>query len=160
MPNQMLLTICGLLLLSVLNLTFNTSAGEQQSTMLNNEAVLTSASLAQGMLDEISTRSFDEQTVTKGLNSTDSLTASNLLGPDSGEINVYQYDDIDDFKNYSKVIALERLGNFYMSVDVNYIQNMLPDVKFNLKSFTKRIDVAIFNTYLPDTLKLKTVISY
>ena len=37
---------------------------------------------------------------------------------------------------------------------------MNPDVNGLSKTFTKRIDVFVTNTYLQDTLKLKHVITY
>ena len=160
MSNQMLLAILGLALLSIITLTYNQSISSQQTTMFNNEAILTATALAQGMLDEISTRAFDEKTINGGVTSADSLTANGSLGPDTGESSILLYDDIDDFKNYIDTTSLERLGNFNFKVQVGYIQNLNPDTKISTRSFSKRIDVAVHNQYLPDTLKLKTIISY
>jgi hypothetical protein len=128
--------------------------------MINNEAILTATALAQGMIDEISTRAYDEKTKTSGVTVADSLTTSGSLGPDSGESSVSLFDDIDDFNNYTKTSGLQRLGNFVFKVNVYYVQNLLPDTKILTRSFSKRIDVAVYNQYLPDTLKLKTIISY
>ena len=160
MSNQMLLAIAGLFLLSIVTLTFNRSVSGQQTTMINNEAILTATALAQGMIDEISTRAFDEKTRSAGVTSSDSLTTNGSLGPDTGESTVSQFDDIDDFNNYTKTSNLFRLGNFDFAVKVYYVQNMYPDTKIYTRSFSKRIDVAVYNSYLPDTLKLKTIISY
>jgi hypothetical protein len=160
MSNQMLLAIAGLFLLSIITLTYNRSISGQQTTMINNEAILTATALAQGMIDEISTRAYDEKTKTSGVTVADSLTTSGSLGPDSGESSVSLFDDIDDFNNYTKTSGLQRLGNFAFKVNVYYVQNLLPDTKIFTRSFSKRIDVAVYNQYLPDTLKLKTIISY
>ncbi|MBU1097892.1 MAG: hypothetical protein KKB34_15515 [Bacteroidetes bacterium] len=160
MTGQYLLLTGALAILSLLMLTFNRTQNQNLTTSLNNEAIISSAALAQGLMDEICTRAFDEKTKSKGVTSADSLTPSISLGPDAGEFTTSQFDDIDDFNNYSQTKTLPRLGAFNLSVRVNYIQNLSPNVVINTRSFSKKIDVFIFSTYLPDTLEIHNIIAY
>jgi len=60
--------------------------------------------LAQSVLNEVSSKAFDENSITNGgriaCNDTVACTQSNALGPDAGESRA-NYDDIDDFHGLS-----------------------------------------------------------
>ncbi len=160
MSSQYLFLIGGLGILTLLMLSFNRFQNVNTTASINNESIISASALAQGLIDEISTRSFDENTVVKGVTSKDSLTLSNSLGSDLGEASISQFDDIDDFNNYTKTISLARLGTFNLAAKVQYIQNMQQNNVISSRSFSKRIQVNIYSAYLPDTLKLYNIISY
>ena len=52
------------------------------------------------------------------------------------------------------------LGIFNTQVDVNYVSKMNPDQISAAKTFTKRINIFVTNTYLKDTLKIKYATAY
>lgn len=160
LSTERLLIIGGLILLSIIVLSYNTTSLEQTSNNLNNEAMITGVSLGQSLLDEISSRAFDENTVSSNVTSPNNLTVPPNLGAEGGESIVTQYDDIDDFNNYPRNDTLQRLGVFNLSTKVYYVNSNSPDIKSNVRTFSKRIDVKISNIYMLDTLSVHKIVSY
>ncbi len=157
---QQLLVIGGILLLGYLALSFYRSNSVQSSIELSNEAVITGTGIGQSTLDEIQTKAFDQQTVSKTITSVDSLTAPSNLGPDSGETNSTLFNDIDDYNGFVRQDSLGRLGTFLTSVSVYYVNPTNPSNRSTLRTFAKRVDIFVTNMFLPDTIKLNLVIAY
>lgn len=160
MSSQMLLATGALFILTTLILLFYQTSTVQTSVSVENEAILAGSGIAQSLITEIQKRSFDENTITKYVDSIDSLTVPGSLGPDAGEVYLTQFDDVDDFDNYSVVDLATRLGNYNLSVRVDYIGNMNPNIIQLSRSFSKRIEVSVASVYLPDTLKLYHIVGY
>ncbi len=156
---QLIMLLGGLLLLIFLSMTFYSSFRSKSDIELYNEALITGTAIGQSIIDEISTRAFDQKTVTKSITVPDSLTVVGSLGPEVGESNSTLFNDIDDFKNYVRLDTLV-MGVFRTRVNVNYLSKMNPGLISSSKTFTKRIDVFVSNLYLQDTLKLNYVITY
>ncbi len=157
---QLILLAGGLILLGAVSLTIYNSFNNKTDFQLQNEAYITASSIGQSMIDRILTKSFDEKTISHSYTVPDSLTAVGSLGPDAGEASVAAYDDVDDYKNYIKLDTLSVLGVFRTKVDINYAQKFNPDITSNVKTFTKRVDVFVTNTFLKDTLKLNYGVTY
>ncbi len=157
---QQLLTIAAIVLLSVLIINVYRSNSTQSSIIYENEAILEAAGLAQSMIDEIQSKAFDEKTLSEPVAEATELTPSGLLGKDSGEIKDYQFDDIDDYNNYTRTDSLDRLGVFTTTVSVYYVQNFEPDTKTTSRTFSKRVDVSVSNFSLQNPIKMSQVISY
>lgn len=155
---QQIIAIGAIFLLSLLALTVYRSTGNRTTSNYENEAILTGTSIGQSMLEEITSKSFDENTISSPAKNTSDL--SSVLGPETGENNVNQYDDIDDYLNYTTSDSLERMGKFNIKVSVYYVEKMNPEVKSIVRTFSKRIDVMVTNKNLPDTLKLNYVVAY
>jgi len=157
---QMLLTIGGIMLLSFLILTFYESEGNSTTMTLFNEALITSTGIGQTVIEEMSLKAFDENTINRTNATIDSLTLANNLGPDNLETTIDLFDDFDDFNNYSRTDSLSRLGNFNINVTVNYVLYEEPDSVVNVRTFYKMAEVSVTNTYLVDTLTLSYTASY
>ena len=155
-----LLTIAGILLLSFLFLSVNKSNSERSTTLYKTGSVIDANGVAQSIIDEIQCKAFDENTITKCVWSADSLTHKNNLGPDSGEILNTQFDDIDDYNNYSTVITVGNFGDFNVHSSVKYVVNMNPNQLSGIQTYSKKIEVSVTNFSYPDTLKYYHVISY
>ena len=155
-----ILTIVGILLLSFLFLTVNKNNSERSSSLYTSGSVIDANGVAQSIIDEIQCKAFDENTITKSVWSSDSLTTPNSLGPESGETQNIQFDDVDDYNNYSTVITVGNYGDFNIHTSIKYVMNMSPDNISNLQTYSKRIEVAVTNFSYPDTLKYFHVISY
>lgn len=160
LSTERLLIIGGLILLSIIVLSFNTNSLEQTSNNLNNEAMITGISLGQSLLEEISSRAFDENTVNTNVSSPNDLTVPPNLGKESGEIISTQFDDIDDFDGFARNDSLPRLGVFNLRSEVYYVNANTPNTKSNVRTFNKRIDIKIANIYMADTLTLHKILSY
>jgi hypothetical protein len=160
MGNEQLLTIASIFLLSTLILNVHSATTERLTTMYSNESVIAASGIAQSIIDELQTKSFDEKTIYKMMTTTDSLTQVANLGMDAGETVSIQFDDMDDYNNYTRTDSLNRMGKFDTKVFVYYIDKTDPDTKSLTRTFTKRVDVQITNFSFPDTLKFHHIIGY
>ena len=158
--SQFLLLAGGILFFTNLVLTFNRSSMSQALVVYENESFIYGESLSQGLLEEIQTRAFDENTVSSMVDSLEKLSPANSLGYESGEDSINQFDDIDDFNNYVFTDSLSGQGNFVINVSVYYINTYLPDVKSNLPTFSKRVDISMDNPYLQGTVRVSKIFSY
>lgn len=160
MTNQMLLASGALFILTLIILLFYRTSAEQSSVSLENDAMLAASGLAQSLIAEIQKRSFDEITVSKYIDSTDSLTSATELGPEDDELFLTQYDDVDDFNGYSVVDSSTKLGQYKLSVSVDYISDMDPNTISVSKTYNKMVMVAVTSMYLSDSLKLYHIVGY
>ncbi|MGB9664820.1 MAG: hypothetical protein ACPL25_07890 [Ignavibacteria bacterium] len=157
---QTLLVTIGLLLFTIFILTVYRTTSSRFAFAVANEAIISGTAIAQSMIDEISQKSFDEKVISGVVSSPDSLTPSENLGPDAGETDFTKYDDIDDYDDFQKVENLSRLGNFNTKVSVYYVSSTNPDKKSMSRTFYKRVDVFVTNSFITDTIKLYRIISY
>ena len=160
MGYHQILTIASIFLLSMLILNVNNATTERLTSMYSNESVISASGIAQSLIDEIQTKCFDEMTRNNVVLTTDSLTQVKFLGKDGGESFSTQFDDIDDYNNYTKTDILNRMGEFNAKVRVYYIDKTKPDLESTVSTFTKRIDVQVTNFSLPDTLTFSHIIGY
>ncbi len=158
--SQFLLLAGGILFFTNLVLTFNRSSMSQALVVYENESFIYGESLSQGLIEEIQTRAFDENTVSSMVDSLEKLSPANSLGYESGEDSINQFDDIDDFNNYVFTDSLSGQGNFVINVSVYYINTYLPDVKSNFPTFSKRVDISMDNPYLQGTVRVSKIFSY
>ena len=145
---QSWMAIGAMVILSYLSLTFHQSQNIQLTSSFTFEAIITSTGIGQSLLEQISGLSFDEFTVEGNTSVPDSLTNHFSLGPESGESNITLFDDIDDFNGFTQYDTLSRLGIFESNVKVYYVDEPDLDHDVMTKTFIKRIDVAVVNTYL------------
>ena len=157
---QQILTIFAIVILTILIINVYNSQSTREGMLLSNEAIITGTGIAQSLLNESQAKAFDEKTVNQGVADTDSLTLPNSLGPDAGEIISTQFDDIDDYNNYTRSDSLGRLGLFNTKVEVYYIDKLSPGVKSYTQTFTKEIDISLTNFSFPDTIKFYQLIVY
>jgi len=157
---QQLLVIGALIILGSLVLTFNRSTQNVNANNYFNTAVIDATASGQSIIESIQTKAFDEQTVLSAVTSAGDLTGVGSLGPDAGESNPLQFDDIDDYDNYTEVDTFQQFGNFSVSVQVNYVQKYSPETISSTPTFIKKIDVTVTNSYLVQPLTLSRIISY
>jgi len=156
----MILAIGGIFFLSLLILNVNTSTGNRIIEVSSNEAVIQATGIAEGIFEEIQSRAFDEETVSKPANIANELTAVDSLGPEAGESSINTFDDIDDYDNYIATDSSSGMGDFDYRVDVYYVEESSPGTASSSRTFLKRVRVAIENQYLPVTLTFYRLVSY
>ena len=157
---HMFLTIAGLILLSNLILNVHKANTERMIATYTSESVIDASGLAQSIIDMIQSKAFDENTITAAVWQLDSLTAANKLGPESGEYKHTDFDDIDDYNNYSTRVSLDRMGDFDIDVKVFYVSISNPQIKSSIITYSKKIELSIINYSLLDTLKYHHIVSY
>ncbi len=156
----MLLTIAGVILLSNLILNVHKANTNRMLTIYTSESVINASGLAQSIIDMIQSKAFDENTIDAAVWQLDSLTAAINLGPESGENMHTEFDDIDDYNNYSTTVSLDRMGDFDINVNVFYVNTLNPQIKSSTPTYSKKIELSIINYSLLDTLKYYHIISY
>ncbi len=157
---HMLLTIAGILLLSNLILNVNKANTERMIATYTSESVINASGLAQSIIDEIQTKAFDENTITTAVSKTELLTPVSDLGPEPGEAKNTDFDDIDDYNNYTTKIILDRMGDFDLKVKISYVNTSNPNILSSSSTFSKHVEVLVTNYSLIDTLKFNHIISY
>ena len=107
----MILTLAFMVFLKALN--------TGKSVRVNSEIRTIQGSILNDIENQIRSRRFDENT---------NAPWSNVLGKDVGEISIEQFDDIDDFDEYS-ITTLTDYPGFGIYVDVFYAN---PETKFRV----------------------------
>ncbi|MBI3189846.1 MAG: hypothetical protein HYZ33_04290 [Ignavibacteriales bacterium] len=82
MGNNILITIGSLIVLGLFTLSSNTMITQNTQIMLQSEHYITAIALAQSLIDEAKTKSFDEKTANKSVAKPESLTTMASLGSD------------------------------------------------------------------------------
>jgi len=165
---QVILVVGALTLLSMLALSINTTILNAYVTSYDSEATIDAISVGQAMIDEILTQDFDSVTVTsRTLSSPSQCTPPSRLGADlDSEKTVIKdstepfqsqikFNDIDDYNNYSRIVATPHLGKFTVVDTVYYVQGSSLDVKSSTQTWFKKILVTIKhpNLYRPVVMK-------
>jgi hypothetical protein len=160
---QTLLTIAAVMLLGTVILSTNRSLGDTNQVLLNSNVGLEEVSLATSIIEEAQGKAFDEQTDTSNVTSVGQLTPAGQLGQEGGDST-----DLNDFDDYNGLNNSGRLevdtlstGVYYAYTRVHYVtlSNGL-DNNSGTATWSKRLDVWVWNKDIPDTVKMHTVFSY
>ena len=155
-----LLSIAAIFLLQLLLVNANKHNIERMLLKNTNTAVIAASSVAQSMIEEIQQKAFDENTISKSVLNDADLTDLSYLGPDTGELNNTQFDDVDDYDGYVTEDSLENIGKFQISVQVDYRINMHTEQSSSKPSFVKVVTVSVDNFSLATPLQYHQVIAY
>lgn len=156
---QMFLSICGVLLLSMLILRINNNFLTTDQVMDGSKFGVLAVSLGTSIIEEASGKAFDAVTDTNSVSTLTSLTAPSGLGPQSGEV-YPNFNDFDDFNNFVKIDSTMPSAIFKITCKVGYINTSNPDVFVNQRTWHKKIDVRVSSISMKDTIKLSSVFSY
>jgi len=178
---QILLIIFALSLLATLQLTVNSSILRASLITMDNEARIDAVSIAQTMIDEISSKAFDSSTVSRVVNFTAELTPPGLLGPEGSELSVPHLDqepflsqttfnDIDDYHRYTRLDHSSSLGTFLVRDSIIYVDSVSHDSYSHTQTWYKKIIVTVkhpnmidsltVNYYLLDSIMVKSLAVY
>ncbi len=139
--NQLLLVAGALGILGLLILSTNTATFQNLAVKLENRSTLSTISIAQSILEEMKTKSFDEQTLIGFPHTVSSLTSASSFGPE-GET-YPQYDDIDDYHNYSRTISSDDAGAITAVVKVSYVNESQPEFTSTTNTYLKKVTVEL-----------------
>lgn len=158
---QMLLVLGALMILGIVTLTVNSMLASKTQTMLNAEADLMAVSIAQSMIDEAMTASYDKLVVAdsvKIFNDSSQFTPSANLGPEGSEAilvplpeppdtsgaykSVKYYNDFDDYNGYRRYVYTS-MGVFAVCDTVYYVTEYNPDQYSSAQTFHKKIVVTV-----------------
>lgn len=159
---QMMIGIFALGLVSFTILNFNKGSISTQDALIYNKEFIVATTIAQSMLDEINGKAYDEVIV----NGTSILSSNNFsanLQADPSE-NYPNFDDIDDYNNFTRTDEIPEMGTFNIMVEVNYMTDDF--VPTSVRTYNKNVIVKItsptlvnFFTQEEDTLVLTSLYS-
>jgi len=169
---QMLTVLGALALLSLVSLSVNTMIVGKTTMMLDAEAQLNAVSIAQSMIDEIMTKSYDAATATAKVYDPTQFTATGGLGCSSTENtavpkpdvypykSVLGYNDVDDYHNYKRLAFTPRMGNFTVVDTVFYVSETNPNLVSGAQTFFKKVVVTVRHPNMTSPLQLSDVAVY
>jgi hypothetical protein len=153
---QSMLSLGALMIFGIISLRFDSAVLQNVEMEVENKVYLTAFSLADDLLEEIKQKAFDDQTVVFKSITPDALTPSANLGNESGET-WPNFNDIDDYNNYSKPVSLPHAENYTVTCSVNYVQESDPEHISSSQTYFKRVDLFVDSPYLGHQLKLSYI---
>jgi len=152
------LTIGAMALLALISMRFNATLLENRTTEIENKVYLTAFSLADDLIEEIKQKAFDEQTVEWKAIPVEQLTNIDAFGiNDPGEYSVNDFDDIDDYHNYSRPISLPHVEDYTVTSTIDYVSASDQDQVSNTQTYFKRVTVRVTSPYLSQPVRLAFV---
>jgi hypothetical protein len=152
-----MLAMGALVIFSLVSLNFNEIVMQNLTNEIDNKVSLTAFSLADDLLEEIKLRAFDEKTLVFRAINTSELTSSSSLGPDSGEISSNMFDDIDDYKGFSKIVSLPHAENYTITSNVYYVRADNQNQVSLSQTYYKRVDVRVQSPYMKNDITLSFI---
>lgn len=159
---QMLLTMCGMFLLSMVIVRTNNTFLSTGDVMYNTKFGVLATSLGTSMIEEASSKAFDESTFDNSQKTLDSLTYKANLGPEYGEV-YPNFNDIDDYNGYTRVDTTMPAATFTIKCQVGYIQTDNPNViltSTTARTWHKKIVVTVTSPSMKDKIQMSSVYSY
>jgi len=135
---QMVLGIAALGLLSFIFLNSNKTTTATLDSMITNKGIVAANSLALSLLSEIGNKAYDENTI--GTTIVSASDFSPILQAESGEV-YPNFDDVDDYNNFSKVDSIPQIGKFNLHVKVEYITDNL--IKTSARTYNKNVIIVV-----------------
>ncbi len=153
---QSILALGGMIILALISMRFNSSVMQTSSSDFENKVYMTSFSIADNLIEEIKSKSFDQATVNFPTTNTASLTPPADLGPDSGEVYPY-YNDVDDYNGFKDTTAAPYFEKYYISCSVEYVTSSNPDVASPIQTFYKKVTVTVKSDYLSNPVSISSI---
>ena len=174
---QMMMTILGMVLLSMVILTMNRGFYNTNTTMASSRYNILGISVANSIMEDATSMRFDEATTGGTITSPSQATAPANLGVETGEssTNPKTFDDFDDynaFKTNPKLDTILVTGTtkkiiFNSICKVDYVTASNPSLTSGSQTYHKRLRIWVYcpeirdpKTLVTDTIKLSTVFSY
>lgn len=150
------LSLGALVLISLISLRFNSAVLENSTIETENKVYLTAFSLANDLIEEIKMKAFDAATVKFPTTDPSVLTSPYSLG--HADYEVYpNFNDIDDFNDYSRTIDAPHAENYSVRCNVYYVSEYNPDFKVMTQTFYKRVDVTVISPYMKNNILLSFI---
>ena len=153
---QSMLAIGAMLILSFISLSFNSAVLNTSTIDFQNKVSLTAISLADNMLEEIKSKSFDQATLQFPTNNLASLTPPSSLGPEAGEV-YPNFNDVDDYNGFIDTVSAPYFETYYLSCKVEYVSGNSPDVVSSVQTFDKRATITVTSPYLRNSISLAEI---
>ena len=156
---ELFLSLGAVILFGIIILNTNQRMVEQSDSDLVRQLEFYAISLAKSYLEEAKAKEFFDENLNGAWPQVPSgLTDPGSLGPE-GEL----YPNFDDYDDFHGLVAVDSsLGiNFYVTINVGYVEQAQPDSVVNLKTFYKFMSVAVTDSnYLSTPCQVGYVFGY
>jgi hypothetical protein len=156
---QMIMSMGAMVLFSTVMLRVNTSNLMNENIRDQAQYGVLATSIATSIIEEASSKSFDESSDSNSVSLLSELTPAGNLGPESGETYA-TFDDFDDYNGFTKRDSTMPSAVFDISCDVMYIHPSNIKVKYNSEYWHKKINVTISSPFSQDTFRTSSIFSY
>ena len=157
--NQLILVLGSFILLMMLTVSVDNAVSYKTMETYQVQSIIVATTLAQGLVQEISLKEFDQNTIGIPVDTLDNLTAPSLLGKEYGET-VATFNDLDDYQDYVRYDTVAN-GYFTSTVSICYVQPGNLETASAVPTFYKKVSVTVNDSEgsnMPITLS--TVIAY
>ncbi|GAB4140283.1 MAG: hypothetical protein Fur0015_10660 [Ignavibacteriales bacterium] len=157
---QTIISVGALAILSLIVLRINTTFLSTNTILYESKFNITAMSLATSIVEEATSKAFDEKTDSNSVSSLSGL--SSAIGKESGEV-YPNFDDFDDFDGYTITTVGDSTFEsavFNIVAHVYYVDPSNPERKSSTPTWHKRIDVDVTSPSMMDTIQFSQVYSY
>jgi len=140
--SQIILLIAAFLVISMLILIVNTSKMQVVETQISKRTTFAAINEAKNLIDEIKVKKFDENVGSNFLMIRNNLTRSSMFGPENESYP--NFDDIDDYHNFTKDFLSPEKENLTLRVTVNYVNEQNPEIISTSNTFYKLVTIRCF----------------
>ncbi len=155
--SQLILLFASFIILSSSILLVNKASLETDEERIKAKYQIIAFTEAKNLFEEIKSKIYDEKIVSLASLSRDSLTNTANLGPDSE--NYSEFDDIDDFNNYTREILISNNLRYKLQVKVDYIREDNPDLYSSTPTFYKLVKIKCFDQNQSKVFELNQIFS-
>ena len=148
-----------IVLLSTITLRVNTSNLMNETIRDEAQYGVLATSIATSIIEEATSKSYDESSDSTSVSSLGELTLAGSLGPESGETYA-TFDDFDDYNGFTKRDSTMPSAIFDISCEVMYIHPSNIKVKYHSQYWHKKINVTVSSPFAQDTFKTSSIFSY
>lgn len=164
--SEVIQTMAAMIIFSMILLSANSMIHRNSMIQISGELEQEVISLGQEIIEEARSKSYDNVTVNAAAPPAiipGGFTAAGSLGPDAGETTRADFDDFDDYNNWTETITTSH-GDFSISVEVFYVDDVNYG-KISTQSTFKKIEVSIQSEFLrsgdePRNYKLEFIRNY
>jgi hypothetical protein len=153
---QSTITLGAVVIFGLITLFFNTALLENSTSELENKVVLTAFALADDLIEEMKSKSFDETTGQFPTSNPASLTPAGSLGPEAGEV-YGSFNDIDDYNGFTKIVSAPHAEDYEVTCEVVYVQENYPDIQSSSQTFYKKATVWVSSPYMRNQIYLSFI---
>jgi len=180
MGTNVILAIGSLIIFGTFLSSSNRLMGVNTQIAEQNEYYISAISLAESVIEEAKTKSFDQLSVSKSLALPDSASitlgreglSETITMPDTlvstspysstnkGYLSMIKFNDVDDYNGYQRRVNTSRAEGYTLSAKVNYANPVSPNTSSGPQTFCKVMTVTVKSPYMSDSLTISYAFFY
>jgi len=157
---ELLILLGAIVIWGIYTLSINEARFNNEISIMQSQFEISAVGVANSYLEEAKSKAFDEILLSSTSSTLpDSFMAPGSMGVDAGEI-YPNFDDIDDFHNYTVSDTTSEGFVYTVSITVGYVATSDFDNFSAIRTFYKRMNVTISSPDLSNNLNLSRIYPY